>query len=68
MATLPKLKKKGVFGTIVFKKKGVEWLRGSDAKNVFCHMQGRDVGYQAFCKVGNPKFLTQICGLLPWPT
>ncbi len=56
MATLPELEKKGVFGTTVFKKKGVGWPRGSDAKNVFRHMQGRDVGYQVVRKASNPKY------------
>ncbi len=56
MATLPGLEKNGVFGTTVFKNKGVNWPRISDAKNVFCHMQGRDVGYQVVCKASNPKY------------
>ncbi len=47
MSTLQELEKQGVFGMKVFKKKGVEWPAGSDAKNVIAHMQGKNVGYQA---------------------
>ncbi len=55
MTTLPELEKKMLCGTMVFKKKGMGWPRGSDAKNVLCHMQGKDLGYQAVCKVSNTK-------------
>ncbi len=44
MSTLPELEKKGVYGTTVFKQKGVGWPKGSDAKNILRHMQGKDVG------------------------
>ncbi len=47
MMTLPELKKKGVFGTTVFKQKEVGWSKGSDAEKFLCYMQGKEVGYQA---------------------
>ena len=56
MATLPELEKKGIFGTTVFKKKGVGWPRGSDAKTVLSHMQGKDVGYQTVRKASSEKY------------
>jgi hypothetical protein len=56
MSTLPELEKKGVYGTTVFKKKGVGWPRGSDAKNVLKHMQGKQVGYQAVRQATNEKY------------
>lgn len=40
MAALPQ----GDFGTTVFKKKGVGWPAGSDAKNALAHMKGKKVG------------------------
>ncbi len=56
MATLPELEKKGVFGTTVFKKKGVGWPQGSDAKQVLRHMQQKPVGYQAVRRATSIKY------------
>lgn len=58
MTTLPELEKNGVFGTTVFKKKGVGWPKGSDAKNIVRHMHGKDVGYQVVRKAENEKYPT----------
>ncbi len=44
MVTIPDLNTQGFFGTTVFKKKGFDWPKGSDEKNVLLHMQGKKVG------------------------
>lgn len=44
MAMLPELhKKKGLFGTTTFKHKWQGWPRGSDAIDIVCHMQEKEV-------------------------
>ncbi len=60
--TLPELEKKDIFGTTVFKKKGVGWPAGSDAKTVLDHMQGKDVGYKTVWKASSEKYPgTNLC-------
>ncbi len=56
MSTLPELEKKAVYGTTVFKQKGNHWPKGSNAKNVLRHMQGKQVGYQAVRQGSNPDY------------
>ncbi len=46
MTTLTEFERKGMFGTTVFKKKGVGWSAGSDAKTSLALMQRRNNGYQ----------------------
>ncbi len=41
----------------------LERPRGFDAKNLFHHMQGRDVGYQIVRKASNPIYLDTNLGL-----
>ncbi len=56
MSTLPELKKKGAFGTILFMKKGFGWPSRSNARNIVAHMQGKNVGYQAVRKASLAKY------------
>ncbi len=56
ISTLPELEKKSIFGTTVFKKKGVGWPGRSDARNAIALTQGKKVDYQAVRKASLAKY------------
>ncbi len=68
MSTLLELKKMGGLSVTVFKQKGVGDPKGSDAWNVLCNMEGKEVGYQGVANAQIHIILEQICGLQAWLT